>query len=136
MFNQNTKMFTGPIGPGEVFFTGLTPFLRTFTGLGLAVHCYCQALYEETRNFKNERYQWGNLWQYKHGKTHAYNFSKTLEVNSYVSDYIFLSFPKGVLIAISVVPINQLIRDPTILTSNLDDQSQFLKTKFFSIICI
>ena len=33
---------------------------------------------------------------------------------------------------VSVVPINLLIEDLTISTSNFDDQTQFLKTNFFS----
>ena len=32
----------------------------------------------------------------------------------------------------SVVPINRLIGNLTIFTSNFDDQFQFLKTNFFS----
>ena len=33
------QMFTGPVGPFEVFFTGPKLILRIFTCLGPAVHC-------------------------------------------------------------------------------------------------
>ena len=33
------QMFTGPVGPVEVFFTRPKPFWGIFTGLGPAVHC-------------------------------------------------------------------------------------------------
>ena len=32
-------MFTGPVEPVEVFFTGPELFLEIFAGLGQAVHC-------------------------------------------------------------------------------------------------
>ena len=33
------KMFTGSVGPVQVFFIGPKQFLRIFTELGPAVHC-------------------------------------------------------------------------------------------------